>query len=68
MRARIHHRPRGQPRGGIATYGVDSLLQEISYVAYHFHWPLAEILDLEHPDRRRFADEIDRINTRARGR
>lgn len=50
------------------TYGADPLLEEISYVAYHFHWPLGDILDLEHPDRRRFADEIERINTRARGR
>jgi hypothetical protein len=33
-------------------------------VAYHFHWPLAEILDLEHPLRRAFAVQIDRICAR----
>ena len=27
-------------------------------MAYHFHWSLDEILDLEHPDRQRFVDEI----------
>jgi hypothetical protein len=36
----------------------------VSYVAYHFHWPLAEILDLEHPLRRAFAGQIDAIRTR----
>lgn len=30
-------------------------------MAYHFHWSLAEILDLEHPLRRAFATQIDRI-------
>ena len=33
-------------------------------MAYHFHWPLAEILDLEHPLRRAFADQIAQINAR----
>ncbi|MGH3871862.1 MAG: DUF6760 family protein [Pseudonocardiaceae bacterium] len=46
------------------TYGTERLLEEVSYVAYHFHWPLGEILDLEHPDRRRFVEEIGRINQR----
>jgi len=30
-------------------------------VAYHLHWPLAELLDLEHPDRRRFVEQIQRL-------
>lgn len=38
--------------------------EEIAYVAYHFHWSLDDLLDLEHPERRRWADEIARINTR----
>jgi hypothetical protein len=50
------------------TYGAERVLEEVSYVAYHFHWPLGEILDLEHADRQRFVAEIGRINTRARGR
>jgi hypothetical protein len=40
------------------------LYQEIAYVAYHFHWSLDEILDLEHPVRRRFVEEIGQINQR----
>jgi hypothetical protein len=42
----------------------DRLFEEIAYVAYHFHWPLDVILDLEHPLRLRFVAEIDRINGR----
>jgi hypothetical protein len=44
------------------TYGADELYREVSYVAYHFHWPLDDILDLEHSLRRRFTAEIGRIN------
>jgi hypothetical protein len=33
-------------------------------VAYHLHWPLGEILELEHADRRRFVEEIAAINRR----
>ena len=46
------------------TYGAERLLEEVSYVAYHFHWSFGEILDLEHPDRLRFVEEIGRINQR----
>lgn len=68
MQPRLHRRPRRQPPGGIATYGADRLLEEVSYVAYHFHWGLDDLLDLEHGDRVRFVTEIDRINTRRPGR
>lgn len=44
------------------TYGTDQLMDEVSYVAYHFHWPLDEILDLEHPLRRDFVARIGGIN------
>jgi hypothetical protein len=43
---------------------TDRLYEEIAYVAYHFHWSLEEILDLEHPLRQRFVAEIARINQR----
>jgi hypothetical protein len=46
------------------TYAADRLYEEVAYVAYYFHWPLDDILDLEHPVRRRFAEEIGRINRR----
>lgn len=47
------------------TYAVERLHEEIAYVAYHFHWPLTEILDLEHATRLRFVDEIGAIVQRS---
>lgn len=46
------------------TYAAERLLEEVAYVAYHFHWARGEILDLEHHERLRWVDEIARINTR----
>jgi len=46
------------------TYAADRLYEEVAYVAYHFHWGLEDILDLEHAERRRFVGEIANINTR----
>lgn len=46
------------------TYAADRIYEEVAYVAYHFHWPLDDILDLEHPQRLRFVSEISHINTR----
>jgi len=46
------------------TYAADRIHEEVAYVAYHFHWSLDDILDLEHPLRRRYVEEIGRINHR----
>lgn len=46
------------------TYAAERLYEEVAYVAYHFHWSLDEIMDLEHADRQRFVDEIASINRR----
>lgn len=46
------------------TYATDRLYEEVAYVAYHFHWNLDDILDLEHGQRRRYASEIASINQR----
>jgi hypothetical protein len=35
----------------------EQLLAETARLAYHVHWPLDVILDLEHRDRRRFLHE-----------
>jgi hypothetical protein len=44
------------------------LFAEAAELAYHFHWPLEAILDLEHPDRRRFIEEAGAIHNRLHGR
>ena len=49
------------------TYAADRLYEELAYVAYHFHWPLSELLDLEHAERARYVVEIGRINARLTG-
>lgn len=46
------------------TYTADRLYEEVAYIAYHFHWSLDDILDLEHPVRERFVAEIAKINRR----
>jgi hypothetical protein len=46
------------------TYAADRIHEEVAYVAYHFHWSLDAILDLEHAERARWVAEIGRINTR----
>jgi hypothetical protein len=46
------------------TYTEERLYEEIAYVAYHFHWSLDDILDMEHPLRKRFVAEIAKINRR----
>ena len=48
--------------GGVLTYAADRLVEEVAYVAYHFHWPLADILDLEHPLRQQFVQHIGRLS------
>ncbi|MDI2125257.1 DUF6760 family protein [Yinghuangia seranimata] len=50
------------------TYATDRLYEEVAYVAYHFHWGMDDILDLEHSERLRYVEQIARLNTRASGR
>ena len=45
----------------------DQLLSETARLAYHFHWPLDTILDLEHADRHRFLDEAESMAVGATG-
>ncbi len=56
----------GSWSGGIVGYPLDQLHEEVAYIAYYFHWPLREILELEHEDRRRWVEEIGAINQRLR--
>jgi hypothetical protein len=46
------------------TYAAEVLYEEVAYVAFHFHWALDDILDLEHPMRQRFVAEIGRLEHR----
>ncbi len=46
-------------------YPVEALWQEIAYLAYHLHWPLDDLLDLEHMDRVRLIRAVVSLNQRA---
>jgi hypothetical protein len=43
-------------------YPLERITQEVAYIAYHFHWPKAEILEISHLERHRWVQEISRIN------
>ncbi len=47
---------------------VDRIYEEVAFIAYHFHWPQGEILAMEHRERRRWCDEISKINRRLSGK
>ena len=49
------------------AYPVEQLYEEMAFIAYHFHWPRGELMALEHEERRRWCEEISRINRRLNG-
>ncbi|HLZ26184.1 MAG TPA: DUF6760 family protein [Chloroflexota bacterium] len=48
-------------------YPLAELYEEVAYLAYHFHWPMDEVLALEHAERRRWVEEVAKINRRLMG-
>jgi uncharacterized protein DUF6760 len=46
-------------------YPTDALWQEMAYLAYHLHWDLDRMLDLEHMDRVRMVRAVAALNERA---
>jgi hypothetical protein len=48
--------------GGILGYPLDQLVEEVAFIAYHFHWSHEEVVAMEHADRRRWVAEISAIN------
>jgi hypothetical protein len=48
----------------MTRYPADRLHEEVAYMAYHFHWPYHEIMQLDHRERQRWVAEIARINQR----
>ena len=44
------------------AYPVERVREEVGYIAYHFHWPLQEILDLPHMERIAWVGQVSRIN------
>ncbi|MFR4218258.1 MAG: DUF6760 family protein [[Clostridium] innocuum] len=48
-------------------YSRDTLYEQISFLAYYFHWSYDELLNLPHKERNRFCEEAGKINRRANG-
>jgi hypothetical protein len=51
--------------GEAIGYPLSQLRQEIALIAWHFHWSLSEILQLEHRDRQAWVTEIRGILARS---
>jgi len=49
------------------SYPLDKLYEEVAFIAYHFHWPFEEIMNMEHRERQKWVEEISRINQRLSG-
>lgn len=45
-------------------YPLDQLNEEVAFIAYHFHWPHDQIMDMEHRDRRRWVTQISSLHQR----
>jgi hypothetical protein len=45
-------------------YPLDRIYEEVAFIAYHFKWSHEEIMEMEHGDRRRWCEEISKINRR----
>lgn len=47
--------------------GREELFREVSFIGYYFHWQEEAILRLSRPARRRYCEEINRINRMVSG-
>ncbi|MFI0815884.1 DUF6760 family protein [Streptomyces sp. NPDC021098] len=47
------------------TYAAERIHEEVAYLAYHFHWGMGDILDLEHRDRSRYVEQATALVARA---
>jgi len=46
----------------VLGYPSEQLFQEVAYLAYYFHWPHSEIMEMSHLDRLVWVRELARIN------
>ena len=42
----------------------EQLYEEIAFIAYHFHWSYRKLMEMDHQERRRWCEEISKINRR----
>ncbi len=48
-------------------YPLDRIYEEVAFIAYHFHWQHEDIMNMEHRERKRWCEEISKINSKISG-
>lgn len=48
----------------MTVYPLERLYEEMAYIAFHFHWPQHEVMQMDHLQRREWVDQIASINSR----
>ena len=43
---------------------LGQLYEEMAFLAYYLHWPMRDLMHVEHGERRRWCEEVSRINRR----
>lgn len=51
----------------MTRYPVKRLYEECAFLAYYLHWDRESVLRMTHGERRRWCDEISRINRTVSG-
>jgi len=64
MRSRVRGGSRFFIRNGgpLVAYPLDRIYEEVGFIAYYFHWPHDDIMDMDHRERRRWCEEISKMN------
>ena len=44
------------------SYPLKPLYEEVAFIAYHFHWSHDQIMNMEHRERKKWVEEISKIN------
>jgi hypothetical protein len=57
-------RDRGGPPGGILGYPLDWVYQEVATLSMRVHWTYEDVLNLDHAERRRWIEEIVKLERR----
>ena len=48
----------------VILYPADKIYEEIAFLAYYTHWQCGEIASFSHNERRRWCEEISKINSK----
>ena len=59
---RTHIRGGSRAAGGVLGYPLNALYEEVAYLGYYLHWGHDTVIDMEHADRRRWCEEVAKIN------